>query len=93
MSSPARTTTFASVDQLLADPIMPDTLDTINADGFVSRSFVSKKATAAGDKVIIDLDRETVTVCVPTKVIEVEEIDPIFYPNVSANNILNVDYI
>lgn len=70
--------TFASVDQLLDNPIMPDTLDRINADGFVSKNFVSKKA--ANDKVIIDLDRETVSV---PKVDAVEEIDPIFYPNVS----------
>lgn len=79
--SPPRSTIFASVDQMLEDPIMPDTLDHINADGFVSRSFVSKKAS---DKVIIDLDRETVTISGVKKKDDIDEIDAIFYPNVSA---------
>lgn len=84
--SPPRTT-FASVDQLLEDPIMPETLDTINAEGFVARSFVSK--TASTDKVIIDLDRETVTVSGGARgKADVEEVDPIFYPNVSKINII-----
>lgn len=60
---------------------MPETLDFINADEFVAKTFTSTKKIM--DKVVIDLTGET-SVPVADAIMEV---DSIFHPNVGTNKI------
>lgn len=67
---------------LLDEPMMPETLDLINADEFVAKTFTSTKK--AMDKVVIDLTDETISVAV---VDDAMEVDSIFHPNVGTINL------
>lgn len=89
-TNPTGPATFASVQQLNDEPILPETLAQINANGFVSKSFVSS-ATGSGkapkankitsEKVLINLDAETMSVPLHAAV---EAVDPVFNPTVRA---------
>lgn len=80
--------TFASVQQLNEEPMRPETLAQINANGFQASSFVSSAATGGkvtkpnkvtSEKVLINLDAETVSVPMHAAV---EAVDPVFNPTV-----------
>lgn len=78
------TTTFASVQQLLDEPIQPETLDLINSNEFVAKAFTSSatvKNKVASEKVLINLDAETVSV---PQHETIEAVDPVFNPNVGV---------
>lgn len=66
---------------------MPETLDGINIDEFVAKTFTSsskrKGSAATADKVLIDLTAETISI---PKREQVLEEDSIFHPNVSHSN-------
>lgn len=67
---------------------MPETLDLINADEFVAKTFTSTKKVM--DKVVIDLTGETISVPVVDAVMEVNSI---FHPNVGTCNFTNSNHI
>lgn len=71
--------TFASVQQLNDEPMLPETLAQINANGFQAKSFVSSANKVASEKVVINLDAETVSVPMHAAV---EAVDPVFNPTV-----------
>lgn len=74
---PPITHNFTSVD-LLDEPATQETIDLINEDEFVPRTFSSKNLT---DKVVIDLKTQTITV--PTLETPDDVQNTLFHPNVS----------
>lgn len=85
---PAPKPSFRAAMQYLDTPVMPETLDVIDADGFAPRAFISKKIP---DKVLIDLSSQTISV---PKIPEPEpDEDPLFHQNVTPNSEYFLDYI
>lgn len=77
--------TFKSVQQMLEEPIMPETLNQINSNEFISKTFTSSSASTkaakklATEKVVINLDAETITV---PQHENIEAVDAVFNPTV-----------
>lgn len=80
---PPITHNFTSVD-LLDEPATQETIDLINDDEFVPRTFSSSKNIP--DKVVIDLNTQTITV--PTVETSEDVENTLFHPNVSFSFII-----
>lgn len=85
---PPITHNFTSVD-LLDEPATQETIDLINDDEFVPRTFSSSKNIP--DKVVIDLNTQTITV--PTVEASEDVENTLFHPNVSFSYIIFVNLI
>lgn len=77
---PPITHNFTSID-LLDEPATQETIDLINEDEFVPKTFTSSKNHT--DKVVIDLNTQTITVPTPDTSEDVQ--NTLFHPNVSIS--------
>lgn len=71
---------FKSAMEYLDAPVMPETIDAIDADSFVPASFTSAANKKVSQKFVINLSSETVSV--PKIPVTDPEEDPIFHQNV-----------